>query len=265
MNSEAHGLRSVGEVAELLGISVRTLHHWEERGLVVSSERSASNYRLYSEDDIVRMQQVMIYRATGMSLDAVRDVLDTDDDRLSRLQHQRALLMRKETELHRMVRALDELLEDAMTNNRLSVEDVAEILEDAAFPVYQAEAEQRWEGTDDWKVSAETTAAMSRADWEAVRERTRACEEALATAMHEGVAAGSPEANALAERHRTLLSDFFPVTHAKHVLIARGYVEDPRFSAHYDQRADGLAAWLKSVIDANAAGHGVDPDAAAWE
>ena len=58
MNSEAHGLRSVGEVAGLLGISVRTLHHWEERGLVVSSVRSASNYRLYSEDDIVRIEDV---------------------------------------------------------------------------------------------------------------------------------------------------------------------------------------------------------------
>ena len=80
-----------------------------------------------------------------------------------------------------------------------------------------------------------------------------------------GVVAGTEEAKGLAGRHRTLLSGFFPVTHAKHVLIARGYVEDPRFSAHYDQRAAGLAAWLKSIIDANAAAHGVDPDAATWE
>lgn len=264
MSKDEGQQRTIGEVADLLGLSVRTLHHWEERGLAVPSERSRSNYRLYSDGDVARIQQIIIYRATGMSLEAIAGALANDEDRVSRLRHQRDLLMQKETELHRMVRALDELLEDAMTNNQLSVAEIAQILDDAAFPAYQAEAEQKWEGTDDWETSARTSAAMSRSDWEALREQTTACEARLVEAMQQGVEPGSAEANALAEQHRELLSGFFPVTHAKHVLIARGYVEDPRFTSYYEERGAGLAAWLKTIVDANASQHGVDPAGAEW-
>ena len=71
-------------------------------------------------------------------------------------------------------------------------------------------------------------------------------------------------ANALAEEHRAGLT-WFDVTPAKHVILARGYVADPRFAAHYDGYEPGLAAWLKEIIDANAAAHGVDPATARWQ
>lgn len=264
MTGNEEGWRTVGEVADLLTLSVRTLHHWEERGLAVASERSWSNYRLYSEADVARLQQIMIYRATGMSLDAIAELFEAGDA-VVHLRHQRDLLMKKESELHRMVEAVDKLLEEAMSTNRLSVEEVAQILGDAEFPTYQAEAEQQWESTDDWKTSAQTTARMGRADWEALRENTDQVEAALVAAMRRGVEPGTPEADALAEQHRALLSEFFPVSHAKHTIISRGYIEDPRFNAYYEKRAEGLAEWLKAIIDANAAHHGVHAESARWE
>ena len=82
--------------------------------------------------------------------------------------------------------------------------------------------------------------------------------------MREGVEPGDERANALAERHRASIDQWFDTTYSKQVLIARGYVADPRFTAHYDRLEVGLAAWLKGIIDANAAAHGVDPVAAVW-
>lgn len=257
--------RTVGQVAKLLGLSVRTLHHWEERCLVVPSGRSGSNYRLYSEADIARCQQVMIYRATGMSLEGIAQLLDTEADAVSHLQRQRDLLIEKETELHQMVRAVDKLLEDAMSENNLSVEEIAEVLGDASFPAHQAEAEEKWGETDDWAISAERTAKMTRADWEKAKEDTAQIERDLIEAMKRGVQPGSAEANQLAEKHREWMSVFFPVSHAKQVLIACGYVSDPRFKDHYDSQAEGLAAWLKAIIDANAEANGTDPENATWK
>lgn len=265
MTNHEEGLRTVGEVAELLGLSIRTLHHWETRGLVKPTQRTWSNYRLYSETDITRLQQIMIYKGCGLSLDAISILLDQEADSVSHLQRQRDLLAEKETELQRMLQAIDELLEDAMKNKKLTIEEVAEILGDASFPAHQAEAEETWGDTDDWKTSAERTAHMTRADWEHSKEEAARIEGALVAAMNCNVQPGSPEANALAEEHRAMLSAFFPVSHAKHVLISCGYISDPRFNRYYEARGAGLAAWLKEIIDANALAHGIDPEAAVWE
>ncbi|SNS51325.1 DNA-binding transcriptional regulator, MerR family [Micrococcales bacterium KH10] len=239
MTSYEGGLRAVGEVSDLLGLSVRTLHHWEERGLIAAAGRSWSNYRLYSDADINRLQQIMIYRATGMSLQGIAELLESDDDPITRLRRQRDLLVQKETELHRMVRAIDELLGCAMSNKPLNLEEVAEILGDADFPAHQAEAEETWGDTDDWTLSQQATSGMSKADWQDLREKTNELEQTLAEAMQRGVEPGSDEANALAEAHRQMYSAFFPVSHSKQVLMACNYVADPRFTAHYDKRGAG--------------------------
>ncbi|MBV7295005.1 MerR family transcriptional regulator [Corynebacterium sp. TAE3-ERU12] len=257
-------LRTVGEVARLLGLSVRTLHYWEERGLVVPTARTWSEYRLYSDADIERLEQVMVYRATGMSLDHIAEVLTDESDRVVHLRRQKALLMDKKTELDTMIQALDRILEDSMGEKSLSVDEIAEVLGETQFPAYQAEAEQKWGDTEDWHQSQQQQAQMSPADWQKFSEQNLELEQRLAAEMKAGVPADSEQAQSFAEEHRALISRFFPVSHAKQVLIAEGYVQDPRFRKHYDKQAEGLAVWLKQAIDANAAAHGIDPSDAEW-
>ena len=105
---------------------------------------------------------------------------------------------------------------------------------------------------------------MTREDWARVAKEASDLEADLAAAMREGVEPGDERANALAERHRASIDQWFDTSHSKQVLIACGYVADPRFAAHYDRIEVGLAAWLKGIIDANAAAHGVDPGVAVW-
>lgn len=253
-------LRPIGEVAQLLGVSVRTLHYWEERGLITPAQRTWSDYRLYSDDDIARLQQVMVYRATGMSLDGIARVLDSGD-RSQHLRRQKALLMGKLTELQIMIEAIDTLLEEPTMN----VDDIAQILGDANFPAHHSEAEEKYGDTEEWAISQASAKKRTPQDWEKLRADTDALEARLADAMTRGVEPGSAEANTLAEEHRSWISQHFPTDHAKQVLIARGYVADDRFRAHYDNRAPGLAQWLKNIIDANATAHQVNPDEAEWE
>ena len=73
---EDSGELTVGQVAGLVGVSVRTLHHWDEIGLVVPSARSWAGYRLYGPDDVARIHRVLVYRETGMTLAEVARVLD---------------------------------------------------------------------------------------------------------------------------------------------------------------------------------------------
>ena len=76
---------------------------------------------------------------------------------------------------------------------------------------------------------------------------------------------GFAVSNGLVERHRTLLSQFFPITRQMQVCLGRMYVADPRFSAHYDAVRSGLAVWLSRAIDESARAAGIDPDTATWE
>jgi len=76
---EDSGELTVGQVAGLVGVSVRTLHHWDEIGLVVPSARSWAGYRLYGPDDVARIHRVLVYRETGMPLAEVARILDDPD------------------------------------------------------------------------------------------------------------------------------------------------------------------------------------------
>ena len=258
--------RTVGEVSTLLGVSVRALHHWDETGLVHPSRRSAAGYRLYCETDIMRIQQVLVYRQTGMNLADIKMVLDEPEtDAMTHLHRQRELVQGQISHLQQMLNSIDMVMDIQQSGARISVAEMAEIWGTDWDPVYIEEAHAQWGDTEDWAESYRRKARMSRADWERAHEETVALETALAEAMRSGVKPGSPEANALARWHRKDFNRWFEVSASKQVLIARGYVADERYARYYDKRAPGLAAWLKDVIDASARSEGVDPATATWE
>lgn len=263
--SENDGLR-VGEAARALGVSVRTLHHWDETGLVSPGSRTASGYRLYSRTDIARLQQVLVYREVGMPLEQIsRALASTEADEAEHLRRQRALLRTRIARLEEMVSSVDTLLERNMTDNALTPQEQAGALGSDWNDPYHDEAEQKWGDTDAWKQSQAVASSMTAADMEVAKQALEDLETALAEALRAGVEPGSAEANALAERHRANIGQWFDVSHAQQSLIARGYTEDPRFAEHYDSREPGLAVWLRAVIEANARDHGVDPDTAEWD
>lgn len=265
MDVEDDGL-TVGRTAEAVGISVRTLHHWDAIGLVTPVGRTWSDYRVYSAADIARIQQVLMYRELGLSLSEVRNLLDDPDaDVVAQLDVQHALLSARIDRLRHMVAAVERMKEAHMGENRLTARQQAEILGDDWDPAWETEAQQNWGDTPEWEQSEQVKNRMTAEDWKRVKEGADRLEADLAAAMTAGVRPGTKEANALAERHRDSIGQWFAISHQKHVCIARMYVQDPRFQEHYDKRAGGLAAWITAVVDENARAHGVDPDTATWE
>ena len=265
MTDEISATLSVGQVAELVGVSVRTLHHWDEIGLV-RPDRTLADYRLYSADDVARIHRVLVYREVGVTLEDSARILDepgvSPGEHLAR---QRQLLVERIDALTAKVAAVDRMMEEEMMNKKLTPQEQAEIFGTSWNAEYQAEAEERWGGTEQWAQSQERVGSMTKdqvAHWAEVGEQVN---QDLAAAMADGVQPGSTEANALAERHRELISISYDCTHSMQVLLGRMYVADERFEAHYENYAPGLATWLSAVIDANARANGVDPDTAAWE
>ena len=245
---------TVGSVARLVGVSVRTLHHYDDIGLVEPSGRTAAGYRSYSASDIERLHQVLTYRELGFTLSEIQEILAADSvDAMAHLRRQHDLLEERIERLQEMATAVEKMMEAKKMGIQLSAQEQREIFGDNwQGEEYAAEAEERWGKTEAWKQSQERTAKFTKDDWIRVKADTDALEAAFATALADGVQPGSAEANALAERHLESLRQFSDTSHEMQVCIANMYTEDSRFEAHYEAVAPGLARYVRDVVVANA-------------
>ncbi|NIL78449.1 HTH-type transcriptional activator TipA [Rhodococcus sp. B10] len=246
----------VGEVARLVGISVRTLHHYDDIGLVVPSGRTSKGYRSYSASDVERLHQVLTYRELGFGLDDIAALLDDPSiDTMAHLRRQRKLLDAKIDRLHRMAAAVDRMMEAKKMGIQLTPEEQREVFgDDWLGEEYAGEAEERWGQTEAWKQSQARTASFTKEDWTRVKAETDALEADFAAAMMAGVPADSEQAAELAERHRAGIEQYYDCGYEMHVCLGEMYVSDERFTKHYDDVAPGLAQYLRDAIVANAAG-----------
>jgi len=161
---------TVGQVAEQYGVTVRTLHHYDEIGLLAPGERTSAGYRLYSDKDIARLQHVVVYRRLGFALEEIALLLDdASADLGEHLRRQRDVVMSRLDEMHELVTAIDRALEKEMSGTKLTKEEQKELFGDGFSDEYAEEAEQRWGETEAWKQSQRRTSTYTKEDWAQVK------------------------------------------------------------------------------------------------
>ena len=245
--------RTVGGVAALTGVSVRTLHHYDHIGLVVPSVRTAAGYRVYTDADVERLHLVLVYREAGLPLEEIRVLLDDPEaDELSRLRRQHALLLERAEGLQRTIKAVEELMDAHHAGIQLTAQEQVEIFGTTAFGAeYAVEAQQRWGDTPEWEQSRRRVAQLSKQDWIDIKAEGDALLADLAAAKRSGVTAGSPEADALAARHRASIERFYECGGEMHRNLVEMYLADARFTAYYDDVEPGLAQFVHDVVIAS--------------
>lgn len=221
---------TVGELARLTGVTVRALHHYDELGLVVPSERTAAGYRLYAHADVRRLQQVLLFKELGVPLEDIPAAIAGGD-----LQRHRDALVEKRARIDRMIAALD-----AYQGDKTMSDDVQKM-----FDGFRDEAEQTWGHTDAWKESAKRTATYGPAEWAELQREADDIYRRLAAKMP----VFDAEVAALVEEHRVHLDRwFYPCSQEMHRKVSELYVGDPRFQANLDKVAPGFARYLHDAI-----------------
>jgi DNA-binding transcriptional MerR regulator len=229
---------TVGELAKLTGITVRTLHHYDQIGLVQPSDRSRAGYRLYGDADVLRLQQVLIYRELGVPLDEIDEVI-ADPQALAK---HREVLVGKRARLDAMIAAIDAA--GRLEGAPMQPEDVTKL-----FEGYAEEARERWGETDTYKESARRTKQYGKAEWESIRREGDAIYARFAELMQEGAAASDARVRGVAEAHRAHIDRwFYPCSTEMHRNLAALYIGDPRFAANFDKIAPGLAQFIHDAI-----------------
>jgi DNA-binding transcriptional MerR regulator len=249
---------TVGAVARMAGITVRTLHHYDEIGLLTPSGRSGAGYRRYGDADLERLQRILFYRELGFGLDQIRDVMtDGAAPATDHLRRQHALLVDRIGRLQRMAAAVEKAMEAHTLGISLTPEERFEVFGDFNPDQHAAEVEERWGDTDAYRESTRRAARYTKADWERIKAQGQAAIEQVVAAMRAGLPADSTHAMDGAEAHRRQIDDaFYPCSYEIHVGLAEMYLADPRFTATYEKIAPGLAQYLHDAIKANAARHG---------
>ena len=252
------GLRTegypVGRVAALSGVTIRTLHHYDEVGLLSPSGRSEAGYRLYEDSDLERLQRILFYKELGFTLKEIQAIVDDPrTDNVGHLGRQRRLLTERIERLSAMVDAIDYEMEARKMDIKLTPEERFEVFGDFRPEDHAEEAERRWGESDSYKESNRRVSRYTKEDWQRLKAEGEEIEARLAAAFEAGLSPDSEEAMAGAEAHREHISRwFYECTYEIHRGLAEMYVSDERFRSHYDKRVQGLAAFVRDAVLANA-------------
>ena len=191
---------TVGEVADLTRLSIRTLHHYDAIGLLRPSERSEGNYRLYTPADLGRLHRILTFRDLGFPLAEIARVLDAPEgEQLAALNLRAALLRDELGRVQRQLEQVTSLLGDAPGEGAhpMSNDDIKEIFDGFDHQQYEPEVQERWGDTDAYRQSAERTRRYIKADWTRIKAEGEALGAQYTALMDRSVSPTSPEAQAV--------------------------------------------------------------------
>lgn len=246
---------TVSQLARLAGVSVRTLHHYDEINLLRPSARSGAGYRLYGQKDLERLQQVLFFKELGFPLEEIaRIVRDPSFDVRAALLMQRQLLAEKAVRIKALIGAVNAALEAMEKGKSMSKEEMFEVFGDYDPTRYQAEAKERWGNTEAYRESAKRTAQYGKDKWQTIKAEGDRIQRAFADLLAAGKAPTDTAAMAAAEEHRRYIDRwFYPCSRQMHAGVSELYVSDPRFTDNIDRIRPGLAQYMRDAIRASSA------------
>ena len=128
---------TVKKLADLAGVSVRTLHYYDQVGLLKPESRSPSGYRYYDENSVLRLQQVMFFREMGFSLDEINMIMSQPDfSILEALREHRNLLAKKKERTNELIRTLDNTIESIEREKEMQIRDYYQGFSDEQIEKY---------------------------------------------------------------------------------------------------------------------------------
>ena len=236
----------INEFAKLASVSVRTLHYYDEIGLLKPAFVDEQNgYRFYDEFSLERMQEILFYRELDFKLKSIAEILSSPNyDKQKALAEQRKLLILKKERLERIIAALDSAEKGKITMSAFDNSDY-----ETARNQYEAEAKRRWGETAAYKEHAEKTVNYTKDQWQNVNDGLMAVLAKFAACMKDGHAADSEEAQVLVnELQNYITENYYTCTDEILAGLGQMYVADERFKTNIDKHTPGTAAFISESI-----------------
>ncbi len=241
---------TVHQLATLAGISVRTLHHYDEIKLL-SPARGANGYRLYGEPELLRLQQILFFRELELPLEEIAAILAQPDfDVAKALKEHRVKMELKRERLAGLIVTIDKTLAKVAGEREMTDEE----LFDAFFEEhmekhekeYAREAEERWGNTEAYKQSVERTKHLTKDDFKRIAREGDALMKEIAASIESGPA--SEQTQELIARHYESLRTFYDPSFEMYRGLGQMYVDDPRFRAYFEKYDARLPEFMRDAM-----------------
>lgn len=243
---------TIQKLANLAGISTRTLRYYDEIGILKPARINSSGYRIYGQAEVNTLQQILFYRELGVGLDSIKDIVTAPTfDGARALREHREKLLEKREQLNRLIANVDKTI--ALTEGRITMsnkekfEGFKKKMIEENEKKYGKEVREKY-GKDKVEASNGKVMNMTEEQYEEVTALAEQIHSTLAEAFKTGDPAGELAQKA-AHLHKQWLTFYWKeYSQEAHAGLAQMYVDDERFTAYYDKEEPGTAEFLRDAI-----------------
>ena len=236
----------ISEVAKLSGITVRTLHYYDEIGLLKPNKITEAGYRVYSNEDLETLQQILFFRELDFQLNEIKEIMmNPNYDKNKALNKHKELLIEKRERLDGLINLIDKTIKG---DNNMSFKEFDNSKIEENKNKYAEEVKNRWGNTDAYKEYEKKTKSYDKNTWNTINEDMAKILKEFADNRNEDP--NSDIAQELVEKWRMYItSNFYNCT--KEILSGLGlmYTSDERFKKNIDQYGEGTAEFMAKAIE----------------
>ena len=237
---------TIKEIADMAGLTTRTLRYYEEIGLLCPASTGDNGYRYYDEDSLLRLQQILFFRELDVPLKEIQLIMSSPDfNLLGALEKHRSSLQSRAKRLDKLIETVNQTIKSIKGDWNMTAKDYYEGFDESQ---YEEEARERWGNTNRYAESQKKWASYSKEEKEAIKAEGEDLTNRMVS-KDPNVSPDDPDVQAAVGEYHTYINKYF---YSCEVDFLRGladmWVEDPRFASNYERVREGGAEFVREAV-----------------
>lgn len=244
---------TIKKIADIAGISIRTLHHYDQIELLKPEGVSSSGYRLYSDSDLEKLQQILFLKELDFDLKEIKNIIESPDyDKRKALVSHRELLLKKKKRLNEVIKSIEKTIYSTERGRKMKKKDMFEAFDMSEIEKHKAkyakEVKEKYGKTEAYRESQEKTEQYKKEDWARIKSSGDEIYKKIISLMDKGPKDNGVQ-NAIGEWRGHITDNFYNCTLDIFRGLGEMYVADERFKKFYENMQPGLAEFMRDAIN----------------
>lgn len=240
---------TINKLAKLSGVSIRTLHYYDEIGLLKPAYVGENNYRYYAEAELLQLQQILFYREVGFSLNDIKRIMTAPDfDRLTALESHRKQLAKNLDQTKMLIETVDKTIAHLKGNKVMNIEEIFQGFTAEKQKMYQDFLVEKGVKKDVIDQANMNVKNWSKEEWQAYKRKGDQVHTDLIAAINNGLTADSPQVQQIIQRHYLLTKQFWTPNRDTYIGLSEFYGSHEDFIKFYQDLHPKLLSFLQEAM-----------------